>query len=591
MQESKLLKYIDVPLADLNQALSHISPKDRQILIAAIAKLKAKRSPLDFMEVASGGTVGRPKHLEVINQVLVKATTEQMFVVISVPVRHGKSFLASEYFPAWYMSRYPDNKLLMASYNLDTSTNFTSKARDNFVDNQDLFDMEIDKYNSSKSLWSIQGHRNGSVKATGVGASIIGYGGHMIICDDMYKDVEQAYSKSYNNKLKEWWSAVLRHRLEPSGSMILVLARWAEDDLAGWLVNRIKEDPDASKFVEIKLPAIAMEDCQITGRKAGDLLWPERYDERALRALKADVGEMIWACQFQQQPVSVQNSMFKPDNWRFYPEYTTTEDGVGRYMIARDMKWVHSVSEKIPNGISLVRYWDLTAGGKYSDYLVGALLATDGSGLTYILDIVRQKYAGEDAEKQIEQTLKSVAEADQARYQGKVKIFIEEVGGIGKTTVKNYVDVTLKGFNVKSDKTQGKKETRAMPLASDQQQNNVFIVLNRTPGGYEKKPWTEAFIDELAHCSLSGITSKHDDQIDAAAGAYNKLVVDKAGRAGSIYSGKTLTTALNNHHNSNTKGAGTGAGGRGAAIQQIRRGSSNQNVNRRKAALTRLRDK
>lgn len=54
-------------------------------------------------------------------------------IAVSIPPRHGKSFLVSVYFPAWFLGNFPDKKVLMVSHTTDLAVDFGRKVR-NLVD-------------------------------------------------------------------------------------------------------------------------------------------------------------------------------------------------------------------------------------------------------------------------------------------------------------------------------------------------------------------------------------------------------------------------------------------------------------------------
>jgi predicted phage terminase large subunit-like protein len=73
----------------------------------------------------------------------------------------------------------------------------------------------------------------------------------------------------------------------------------------------------------------------------------------------------------------------------------------------------------------------------------------------------------------------------------------------------------LAGFPCYIDKVTGSKEIRAEPYAAQVQAGHVKLV--------GRGQWKQEFIDE--HEVFP--TGKYKDQVDAAAGAFNKLVVKK----------------------------------------------------------------
>jgi len=347
--------------------------------------------------------------------------------------------------------------------------------------------------------------------------------------------------------------------------------------LAGWLIDSAKENTDKTTFVEIKVPALSTGACEFTGRKhAGIPIWPERYDVNGLKALRADVGDMIWACQFQQEPVSLKDSMFDPNKWKYYPKYIPTEDTnkYGKYIQVSGLKWLHEI-RPVPSGVKLVRYWDLSGGGKESDYLVGLLMAKDKDNFCYIVDLVREKFTEADAQMQIESTLISTCAADRERFGNKVDIVLEDVGGLGKSAVANYKNVVLKDFNVKTIKKTGSKVNEARALSAYQAKGNVYIVMEKEVVGFTAPEWTEAFISEMSSCTIGGTTGKNDDQIDGASGAFNHLFVDGIGRAGKTYSGKRLGGEINAASLGPIAGRQTRHGKR-ATLAQARQGSKNR---------------
>jgi len=50
-------------------------------------------------------------------------------LIITMPPRHGKSMLASEFFPAWYLGRNPGKYIIAASYAQELADDFGRKVR------------------------------------------------------------------------------------------------------------------------------------------------------------------------------------------------------------------------------------------------------------------------------------------------------------------------------------------------------------------------------------------------------------------------------------------------------------------------------
>ena len=55
-------------------------------------------------------------------------------LMINMPPRHGKSMLASEYFPAWYLGRNPEHSVVTATYAQELADDFGRKVKNQLVD-------------------------------------------------------------------------------------------------------------------------------------------------------------------------------------------------------------------------------------------------------------------------------------------------------------------------------------------------------------------------------------------------------------------------------------------------------------------------
>ena len=50
-------------------------------------------------------------------------------VCVNIPPRHGKSQLVSIFYPAWFLGRNPDKKVMMVSHTTDLAVDFGRKVR------------------------------------------------------------------------------------------------------------------------------------------------------------------------------------------------------------------------------------------------------------------------------------------------------------------------------------------------------------------------------------------------------------------------------------------------------------------------------
>ncbi len=123
---------------------------------------------------------------------------------------------------------------------------------------------------------------------------------------------EEALSPTYRQRADDWYESVATTRLEPDGTIILIMTRWDDDDLAG---RRIKK----GGWEVVKLPALARERDPL-GRQPGEALWPARYNEAALDSIRSEVGEKWWAALYDQEPFPEGGNLFKPDRMSWYED-------------------------------------------------------------------------------------------------------------------------------------------------------------------------------------------------------------------------------------------------------------------------------
>lgn len=179
----------------------------------------------------------------------------------------------------------------------------------------------------------------------------------------------------------------------------------------------------------------------------------------------------------------------------------------GSYFKRADFKLVDAA----PAGLPTVRYWDRAATEKRSDndpdWTAGVRVSRDDDGKFYVEDIQRLQAAPFGVERAVATT----AELDGRR----VDIYLEQTPA-GEFEVAHYIRA-LAQFSVKAEKVNRDKETRAKPASSQVGAGNVYLV---------RGPWNEAFLLELENFPKG----KHDDQVDAFAGAVNAL----AGAVGTL---------------------------------------------------------
>ncbi|MBR3072566.1 terminase family protein, partial [Fibrobacter sp.] len=235
-------------------------------------------------------------------------------LILTMPPRHGKSQLVSKHFPAWCFGVNPDISFMACSYSDGLSRRVNKDVQRIMESNEyhRIFPRTTlpprgSKYTRSTNLIEIP-NRKGSFRSTGIGGSITGMGCEILGIDDPLKDRQEANSITIRDRIWDWYTSTAYTRLSPGGGVLVTLTRWHEDDLAGRLLNAMKQG-DGDQWTVINYPAIAEKD--EPHRKIGEALHPERYPLEMLEKIRINVGSYDWNALYQQHPAPVGGSIIK----------------------------------------------------------------------------------------------------------------------------------------------------------------------------------------------------------------------------------------------------------------------------------------
>jgi predicted phage terminase large subunit-like protein len=417
-------------------------------------------------------------------------------LMIFLPPRHGKSELCTIRYPAFRLELNEDSsrvetlhatsvqatsvratpthatsvqplRVIVGAYNQTLADKFSRRTR-RIVEER----LGLSSERSAVEEWETPS--GGSLRAVGVGAGITGQGGDLIIIDDPVKSREEADSPAYRDRVWDWYTNDLYTRQEPGCAMVLIMTRWHKDDLAG----RILASDDGPHWTVVNLPAEAEENDPL-GRPVGAALCPDRFDLAKLADIKRVMARDYYAL-YQQRPQAREGGMFK-EHWL-------------------------PLCEAVPRNAQRVRWWDRAATAGAGDYTAGVLVAY-ADGVWFIEDVVRGQWSSGERDRVVLDT----AHKDRARY-GDVEIWTEqEPGSSGKDKAVDFVKM-LAGFDVDAEPSTGSKIARAEALSKQAEWGNVRVL---------RAAWSGAFLSEMTDFP----TGVHDDQVDAAASAFNKLAL------------------------------------------------------------------
>ena len=270
-----------------------------------------KDSFLDFVKHVYPGYKVGPHHYRLAEIFEAIARGEKKRVIVNIAPRHGKSELISYLAPAWFLGKYPQKKVIMASHTADLAVNFGRRVR-NLVGSEtykDIFpQIELQSDSKSASRWGT--NFNGEYFAIGVGGALAGRGADLFIIDDPHSEQEAKTGRAdVFLPAWEWFQSGPLQRLMPGGAIIVVMTRWSKLDLTGQIVSQMERADDVDKWEVVEFPAI---------NEDGEALWPEFWPVEELYAKKAALDVRYWNAQYMQQPTSEEGALIKREWWRIW---------------------------------------------------------------------------------------------------------------------------------------------------------------------------------------------------------------------------------------------------------------------------------
>jgi predicted phage terminase large subunit-like protein len=420
-----------------------------------------------FLEHVSPSHQWTPKHLKLCRNRLDQVTQGDIRrLMLFLPPRHGKSEQATIHYPAYRLLRNQTCRVIVGAYNHSLACTFSRQTR-RLVGK---FGFQFANDSNKQNQWnSVHG---GGLYAVGVGSGVTGYGADLVVIDDPVKSRAEAESPTYRARVLDWYQNDLYTRLHPGAAIVLIMTRWHSLDLAGQLLEQAKDGGESWDVVS--LPALAEENDPL-GRSAGGALWPERYGEADFERIKKAIGSYAFSALYQQRPSPRSGGFFRAD-------------------------WLPVSSDPVPVGVAC-RAYDTAATPGGGDYTAGVRIVRYGERYR-ITHVTRGQWS--PAQRRTIQ--RQTAEIDGLQT---IIHLAQDPGAAGVDQVQ-HDQSNLAGFATVTARPTGSKEVRAMPFAAACEAGLVEL---------ERGDWNRAFIDEL--CSFP--TGQHDDQVDAAADAFNYL--------------------------------------------------------------------
>ncbi len=392
-------------------------------------------------------------------------------LIINLPPRYLKSVVTSVAFPAFVLGHDPTKRLIVASYGSDLAVKLANDCRTviNSPRYKSIFPgLQISRMKNTES--EIATTRGGFRLATSIDGSLTGRGGHIMIIDDPLKPSD-ASSDPKREHVNAWFKNTLYSRLDDKqkGAIIIVMQRLHDDDLCGFLLK------NSHDWVVLSFPAIALEEEQIPigdgrfyDRHIGDVLHPERESKSDLGKIRLDLGEDVFAVQYQQCPSQPTGQMIKRDSIQRYDRLPIRKES--HYVI---QSWDTAIKVDATNDCSAC-----------------ATLLVDDEPNYYLLEVVRDRLLYPE--------LKAHAISQAKKHRPNI-ILIEEAG-LGRTLIK---DLKAAGFKAVGVSPEGDKLTRVSVQLEKFANGQVFFP--------REAPWLVDLENEL----FAFPNGRYDDQVDA----------------------------------------------------------------------------
>lgn len=430
----------------------------------ARAMARAQTLPEFIARVSPAYSPTPPHLLRLVEAIEYAAGHPGTRFVVSMPPRHGKT-VTLRHALAWYLSAFPRRFCAYVTYE-------AGRARTNSQRILELYRRSGGRVRpGATAMTEWHTPEGGGLRSIGVRGGLTGEGitGLMVI-DDPIKDDMAAESALQRERLFDWWDATAQTRIEPTGSVVLCMARWHADDLAGRLLRGTGR-PGELPWTELALPAIDDD--------TDEALWEQGgWTLDALTSLRASMTPYRWNALYMQRPQPREGRMFSELPVRFDRQ----PDGDFRRIIVVD-----------PAGSER----------RASDATAAVVLDIYGTNRADLNGNIRDVLTLHARSAQAASALDTLA-----NDWGVSTLYIE--GSRDGHAIAESLTASGLRTRVAFITPRGDKLTRADAAAAAWNDGRIRVPQN--------VPWLGSFLDEVTR--FAGPSPGHDDQVDALAYAW-----------------------------------------------------------------------
>ena len=323
MNLQKLTSLTKRELEALERALPTMSVKEKMELLDDLEARErrtrltaAQDNMLGFASSVYPGFKIGPHHRKLAKIFTDVIEGRKKRVIINIAPRMGKSEFSSYLFPAYFLGKYPQKKIIMGTHTAGLSEDFGRRIR-NLLDTEEYREIFpqtlVADDQKAAGKWSTS--TGGQYYAAGVGGALAGRGADLFVIDDPHSEQDvKTNSRLAFDTAWSWFQTGPLQRLMPGGAIIVIMTRWSLLDLTGRLITYQAKNPEAEPWEIVELPAILHQDTD--NEKS---LWPEQWPLATLKSTKAALDPKYWNAQYMQQPTAESSAIVSRKMWRIWP--------------------------------------------------------------------------------------------------------------------------------------------------------------------------------------------------------------------------------------------------------------------------------
>jgi predicted phage terminase large subunit-like protein len=181
-----------------------------------------KYLPHTYASVISHGTWKPYNVMVMLSNIIATAISKgNGRIIVSLPPRHGKSWFISQYIPAWFLSNWPDQRVILSSYEARFAATWGRRVR-NIIKNEGYrCGVSLAEDSTAADNWMTT--MEGGMMTAGVGGPITGKGFNLGLIDDPHKNWQEAQSSTIRKMIQEWFDSTFYTRAEPGATIIVLM--------------------------------------------------------------------------------------------------------------------------------------------------------------------------------------------------------------------------------------------------------------------------------------------------------------------------------------------------------------------------------